>query len=69
MKSALNDKEKRFTLFPRDKFLKFHFTYSRNWMLVCLWTWKKFSPDSIGVNFEVLKLLRLCMDCPEVCFK
>ena len=25
-------------------------------MLVCLWTGKKFSPDSIRVNFEVLKL-------------
>ena len=29
---------------------------------------KNFSPDSIRVNFEVLKL-HLCMDCHEVCFK
>ena len=30
---------------------------------------EKFSPDSIRVNFEVLKLLYLSMDCHEVCFK
>ena len=30
---------------------------------------EKFSPDIIGVNFEVLKLLHLCMDCHEVCLK
>ena len=45
MKSALNDKAKRFSRFPGDKFLKFNFTFSRNWILVRLWTWKKFSPD------------------------
>ena len=29
---------------------------------------KNFSPDTLGVNFEVLKL-HSCMDCHEVCFK
>ena len=28
-----------------------------------------FSPDSVRVNFEVLKLLHLCMDCHKICFK
>ena len=27
---------------------------------------KNFSPDSIRVNFEVLNLLQLCMDCQFV---
>ena len=36
---------------------------------MCLWTWKNFSPDSIIANFEVLKLLNLCRDWHEVCFK
>ena len=45
MKSALNDKAKSFHVSQGYKFLKFHFTFSRNWMLVCLWTWKKFFPD------------------------
>ena len=30
---------------------------------------KNFSPDILGVNLEVLKLLHLFMDCHEVCFK
>ena len=30
---------------------------------------KIFSPDTLGVNLEVLKLLHLCMACHEVCFK
>ena len=30
---------------------------------------KNFSPDTLGVKFEVLKLLHLCMDCHEVCLK
>ena len=30
---------------------------------------KKFSPDTSGVSLEVVKLLHLCMDCHEVCFK
>ena len=69
MKSALNDKAKRFSCFSGDKFLKFHFTFSRNWILLSLWTSKNFSPYTLGVNFEVLKLLYLCFDCHEVCFK
>ena len=27
---------------------------------------EKFSPDSIRVNFEVLKLFHLCMDCHQI---
>ena len=38
-------------------------------MLVCLWTYKNFSPATLGVNFEVLKLLHLRMDCHEIGFK
>ena len=30
---------------------------------------KNFSPDTLGVNFEVLTLLHLCMDCHVLCFK
>ena len=41
---------------------EFHFIFSRNWILVCSWTSKNFSPDTLGVKFEVLKLLPLCME-------
>ena len=30
---------------------------------------KNFSPGTIILNFEVLKVLHLCKDCHEVCFK
>ena len=44
MKFALNDKAKEVLMILQEiKFLKFIF--SRNWILMCLWTWKKFSPD------------------------
>ena len=39
-----------------------------NWILLFLWTWKNFSPDTLRVNLEVLKL-HLCIDYHEVCFK
>ena len=38
------------------------FYFSRNWILVSSWTSKSFSPDTLGVNFEVLNL-HLYMDC------
>ena len=50
------------------KIFEFHFIFSRNLILVCLWTSKNFSPDTLGVHFEILKL-HLCMFYHEVCFK
>ena len=49
-----------------DKLLNFILFISRNWILVCSLTSKNFSPDTLGVNFEVLKLLHLCMDGHEL---
>ena len=64
MKFSLNDKSKGFYWFPGDKFLNFILFFSRNLMLVCSWTSKSFSPDTLGVNFEVLNL-HLYMDYCE----
>ena len=68
MKLVLNLRISHCLSFPGNIFLFFPFFW-KNLFLVRLWTWKTFSPDSIRVNFEVLKLLHLCMDCHEVCFK
>ena len=60
---------KRILMVFMGKIFEFHFIFSRNWILLCLWTSKNFNPDTLGVNFEVLKHLHLCMDSHEVCFK
>ena len=31
-----------------------NFFFYINWILVCLWTWKNFSPDTLRLNLEVL---------------
>ena len=43
-------------MIPKILNFEFHFIFSKNWILVCLWTWEKFSPDTLGENFEVIKL-------------
>ena len=48
------------------------FFYTPTTLLVDLEKFQPWAPDSIRliiVNFEVLKLLHLIMDCQEVCFK
>ena len=53
-----------------DLNLKFILFFPEIGSQVCLWTWrKKFSPDTLRVNLEVIKLLHLCMDCHEVCLQ
>ena len=53
-----------------DKFLNFILFFPEFYLSVFV-DLENFSPetDNIRVNFEVLKLLHLCMDLHEVCFK
>ena len=67
MKIVLNQRISHCLSFTGNIFLIF-VLFFLNLTLVCLWTWKNFSPDTLGVNLEVLKL-HLCMDCHEICFK
>ena len=66
MKLVLNWRISHCLSFPGNiSFFFLFFLFWKNLILVRLWTWKNFSPYSLGVNFEVLKLLHLCMDCHE----
>ena len=69
MKFALNDKAKDFSWFPGDKFLNFILFFPEIGSSALLDLKKNFSPDSLRVNFEVLKLFHLCMDYQQVGFK
>ena len=62
-------KNKPLPFFSMKYFPIFFFFLMKKSDLVRLWTLKNFSLDTLGVNFEVLKLLHLCIDCYEVCFK
>ena len=69
MKLFLNWRISHCLYFPEMFLFIFFKFFFLNLILERLWTWKNFRPDSIRVNLEVLKLLHLCMDCHEVCFK
>ena len=67
---ALSDEAKGFSWFPGDKFINFslflfHFFEIESSLFVDL---EKFQPDTLIVNFKVLKL-HLCMYYCEICFK
>ena len=64
MKLVLNWRINHCLSFPGNIFLFFSW---KNLILVRMWTWKNFIPDSMRVNFEILKL-HLYMDCHEICF-
>ena len=55
MKFALNVKAQKFSRFPGDKFLNFILFFQKIGFSALL-DLENFSPDSIRVNFEVLKL-------------
>ena len=65
---ALSDEAKVFSWLPGDKFLNF-ILFFRKLDLIVFVDLENFSTGSIRLNFEVLKLLHLCMDCHEDCFK
>ena len=59
---------KGFSWLPGDKFLNF-ILFFQNLDLSVFVDLENFSPGSIRLKVEVLKLLHLCMDCYEDCFK
>ena len=69
LKLVLNWRISHCLSFPRNILPLSPIFFWKNLISVRFWTQKNFSSDSIRVNFEVLKLLLLCMDYHEVCFK
>ena len=59
---------KGFSGLPGDKFLNFILFFQKLDLSVFV-DLENFRPGSIRLNVEVLKLLHLCMDCHEDCFK